>query len=170
MMKIQGKAIPFNENDIVPMGITVPQSGTYSLAIAAVDGLFTPSTQNIYLEDKLNNVMHNLKQNPYSFTANSGKDANRFVLRYTDQLLATNTFAIDAANVFVVSAEDLKVKSSGVEIKSIRVFDMLGKELSNMENINKLEVNLTNIQKNKASLILQITLTNGAVFSKKTIY
>ena len=46
------------------------------------DGLFVG--QNIYLEDKLLNVIYDLRTTPYSFTATEGIVENRFVIRYTN--------------------------------------------------------------------------------------
>lgn len=44
------------------------------------------SNQNIYLEDKVLGVIHDLRQNPYSFTGTSGILNDRFVLRYNEHL------------------------------------------------------------------------------------
>jgi hypothetical protein len=41
----------------------------------------------MYIIDKLNNKVHNLKQSSYSFTTEKGTFNDRFVLRYTDKTL-----------------------------------------------------------------------------------
>jgi hypothetical protein len=170
IMKIQGRSIPFDENDRVPMGIKVPQNGNYSIAIGAVDGFFTDVNQNIYLEDNLTNIIHDLRLNPYNFSATTGNYPNRFVLRYTNETLGQDDPSTDEANLWVISLEALAVKSTKNEIESVRVFDVLGRELANYPKVNSYEISLTNIQKNNAGLIIQVTLSNGTMISKKIIY
>lgn len=169
-MRIQGKTLPFDQNDKVPLGFKVPQNGTYTIALAAVEGFFTNTNQTIYLEDKQTNIIHDLRQNPYLFSALSGLDLNRFILRYTNETLSVDDFNTNEATVLVISANELSVKSTKNEIKSVRVYDILGRELANYPNVNGYEVSLTKIQKNNSGLIIQVTLTNGAVISKKAIY
>ena len=37
---IQGKGLPFVDNDVIPLGYKAARRGSYSVAIAAVDGVF----------------------------------------------------------------------------------------------------------------------------------
>ena len=170
LMKIQGRTLPFDQEDRVPMGIKVPQNGNYTIGIAAVDGFFTDTNQNIYLEDKVTNIIHDLRQNPYSFTANTGNYPNRFVLRYTNETLGGDDLVTDEANLWVISSDALSVKSTKNTIQSVRVFDVLGRQLAYYPNVEGYEVPLNTIQKNNAGLIIQVTLSNGTVVSKKAIY
>lgn len=167
---IQGRSLPFNNNDHVPLGITTVQAGTYSIGLNTIDGLFLAANQGIYVEDKTTNIIHNLKTNPYSFTSAVGTFHNRFVLRYTNETLGNDDFIYDASSVWVSSTNELTVKSSKTEIQSVRVFDILGRELANFPNVNGFEIPLTKIQKNNSGLIIQVTLKNGIVINKKTIY
>ena len=79
---IQGRALPFNETDKVPLGYKTAIEGTFEISIAKVDGLF--ATQNVFVEDKVTNIIHNLKNGSFSFTTGIGVFNDRFVLRYTD--------------------------------------------------------------------------------------
>ena len=169
-MTIQGRALPFDQQDRVPMGIKVPQNGNYSIGIGILDGFFLSESQNIYLQDLENNIIHNLRENPYSFTANAGNYPNRFVLRYTNETLGGDDLTIDESNLWVYSSDVLSVKSTKNTIQSVRVFDVLGRHLAYYPNVNSYEVPLTTIQKNKAGLIIQITLSNGTIVNKKAIY
>ena len=169
-MKIQGRTLPFDQEDLVPMGIKVPQNGNYTIGIAAVDGFFTDTNQNIYLEDKVTNIIHDLRQNPYSFTAEAGNYPTRFLLRYTNETLGGDDLVTDEANLWVISSDVLSVKSTKNEIQSVRVFDVLGRQLAYYPNIEGYEVPLNTIQKNNAGLVIQVTLSNGTVISKKAIY
>ena len=170
IMKIQGRTLPFDQEDRVPMGIKVSQNGNYTIGIGAVDGFFTNGNQNIYLEDKVTNIIHDLRQNPYSFTTEAGNYPNRFVLRYTNETLGGDDLVVDDANIWVYSSDVLSVKSTKNTIQSVRVFDVLGRHLAYYPNVDGYEVPLTTIQKNNAGLIIQVTLSNGSVISKKAIY
>jgi hypothetical protein len=169
-MKIQGRSLPFDDNDRVPMGIKVPQNGNYTIGIGALEGFFTDNNQNIYLEDLEYNIIHDLRANPYSFTATAGNHANRFVLRYKNETLGGDDIIADESNLWVISSETLSVKSTKIEIQSVRVFDVLGRELAFYPNVNSYEIPLTKIQKNNSGLIIQVTLSNGTTISKKVIY
>jgi len=86
---IQGRALPFSNEDQVPLGYKSTLNDTFSIRIDHFDGLF--ENQNIYIEDRLLNIVHDLKQSPYVFTSGIGTFDDRFVLRYNNGLLSTNT-------------------------------------------------------------------------------
>jgi len=79
---IQGRQLPFNKSDVIPLGIKTIASGRYSIGIGALDGIFTSTSQNIYLEDKVTGKIQNLKTKPYSFSTGIGTFNNRFKLRF----------------------------------------------------------------------------------------
>lgn len=169
-MTIQGRTLPFDNQDKVAMGIKVPQSGNYSIGIGVVDGFFTETNQNIYLQDLENNIIHDLRQNPYNFTAVTGNHPNRFILRFTNETLSSDDPTIDEANLWVITSDILSVKSTKNTIQSVRVFDVLGRHLAYYSNVESYEVPLTKIQKNNAALIIQVTLSNGSIVNKKVIF
>ena len=74
--KIQGRALPFVDTDIIPLGFNSPSSGNFSIAIHAVDGLF--ENQTVYLKDNLLSFVHDLTNSPYSFTSDLGEFNDRF--------------------------------------------------------------------------------------------
>ena len=166
---IQGRTLPFDNNDQIPLGVTAPNDGMYTIALSLVDGRFLNTDQNIYIEDKLLNKIHDIKAAPYHFTIEAGTNENRFVLRYTNETLGNNDFLNDNS-VLVVSNTNLSVVSTKNTIQSVLVFDVLGRLLVNKQNVNSLEVPLHEVQKNNAPLVVQITLTNGTKVNKKVVY
>ena len=169
-MKIQGRSLPFDDNDKVPLGIKVPQDGSYTIGIGALEGFFTDPNQNIYLEDLEDNIIHNLREAEYTFTSVAGRFTNRFILRYTNETLGSDDLIADESNLWIISSEHLSVKSTKNEISSIRIFDVLGRELAYYPKVNSYEISLNKIQKNNAGLIVQVTLSNGSIINKKVIY
>ena len=168
-MIIQGKRIPFDVNDTIPMGIQTPVSGTYKIAIATVDGLFTGATQIVYLEDKLLNVIHNLKATPYQFTENQGIINDRFVLRYTENGLSNNDYNY-SNDIKVFTNNGINIISTKENIKDVIIYDVLGKTLLDRKNISKHEVILNDLRPTTNVLIVKVTLENNKVVMKKVIY
>lgn len=166
---IQGRALPFDDTDVVPMGMQLLSAGNYTVALAHLDGLFA-GNQDIYLEDRLLNIVHNLKDSPYSFTSNAGIFTDRFVIRYTNETLSNPDFIEDVNAVFISSKEGITVTSKIENIQEIEVYDLLGRKLYQNKNIDSQTHLIQSIQKNNSGLILTITLENGKKVIKKTIY
>ena len=169
-MSIQGRALPFNVNDRVNLGVTIPQDGTYNIAISALDGLFETTNQNIYIEDLENNIIHNLKDSPYTFTAAAGNITTRFILRYTENRLSNDDLDDLNNNIFVIANDYLSVKSTSLKIKSITIHDILGRIISDKKNVNSNEISFGNIQKSNTTLLVKIQLINGQTITKKVIF
>lgn len=166
---IQGRPLPFDDQDVVPMGINIVAEGNHIIAIKKVDGIFS-GEQNIYLEDKYLNITHDLKQSPYSFTSSKGIFKDRFVLRYTTNSLNNPSFETEANSVIVFSSNNiLSVKSLEKNIQSIEVFDVLGRVLIKDENVDSQLYNSSNMFNIGETLILKIKLDNGSDIIKKTI-
>ena len=164
---IQGRSVPFDQNDQVPLVVKVPISGSFTIFIKKIDGLL--NNQYIYLEDKLLNVMHDLRTAPYTFTAVQGENLDRFVLRYTNQILSTDeNMYSDQVTIFV--NDQINVKSTGQLIKGISVYDILGKTLIDRKNINQQETTLTELKPTTGVLITKVKLENDVVVTKKIIY
>jgi hypothetical protein len=164
---IQGRALPFDVNDEIPIGINITAAGNYKIGIAGTDGLFT--TQNIYLKDEFLNSIYDIKSNPYEFTSEIGSFNNRFKIVYTTNPLSNPHFEIDNS-ISVISNDVIKVKSSNEIIDSIVVYDVVGRKLKSYETINSKEATLTNLIKNNTTLLLQIKLQNGTIVNEKVIY
>lgn len=166
---IQGRPVPFDNADLVPLGVSIPTAGTYTIAIAFVDGLFSDANQDIFVEDKVLNTIHNLRQAPYSFTSATGIVNDRFVLRYTNQTLGNNNFELNQNVVVATQNHQLSITSQVEKMKSVVVYDMLGREIANQQNVNNNDVVLTNIMARNQALIVKITLENGVVETRKII-
>lgn len=164
---IQGRALPFVATDKVKLGVNIPVAGAYKIAIGAVDGLFTEN-QPIYLEDKLLDVIYDLRAAPYDFTSVDGKFDDRFVLRYTSANLGGSDF--NAANAVIVTTNQnmIHISAHSENINQVHVFDLLGRQLYSNSSLNTLSHSIANIARNQA-LIIKIKLNNGSVISNKII-
>ena len=166
---IQGRALPFDETDTVPLGYRSKEEMNLNISIDQTDGVL--ATQNIYIEDKLLNVIHNIKDTPYAFTTEAGTFDNRFVLRYTDKTLGNTDFeGVNSSVVISKDKNELKIKSEIEIIKRIVVYDLLGKKVFEKEAVNSTEFRSSAIGFSQQIGIVKVTLDNGQVISKKVIF
>ncbi|GLB52808.1 hypothetical protein NBRC110019_18480 [Neptunitalea chrysea] len=170
---IQGKAVPFLNTDTVPLGFLAATSGSYTIAINEVDGLFADGTQSeIYLEDTYLNIIHDLHNTPYSFTVSqAGRYDDRFILRYTDASAPMSSENFENSNTIkVVSiSEQIKVVSDNQPITHITTFDNSGRRLLDVDGDYNTTVQFS-LKKNTTSLLLKITTSDGATTTRKIIH
>ncbi len=163
---IQGRSLPFDGADIVPLAFKTDVSGMYTISIDQVDGLFS-GTQNIYLFDSETGTETNLKTSAYTFNAEVGADHSRFSLRFQNTL-SVNDPKLNDNNISVYkSHEIIYVNSSLTPIKGIKVFDLLGRLVVEQKNINSntSTINLNN--RTNQVFVAKITTSDNNVVSKK---
>jgi hypothetical protein len=165
---IQGRALPFDENDEVPIGITVPTAGNYKIAVAGVDGIFD-GTQDFYLKDNLLNTIHNIKEMPYQFNSVSGMINDRFKIVYRNASLGIDDI-IKENDIKVISNENISVISKNHIMESVTVYNVLGQNIMSYEEINADKTTLLSLQKNNTTLILKIKFQDGQTVIRKVIY
>ncbi|MEO7172736.1 fibronectin type III domain-containing protein [Flavobacterium sp.] len=164
---IQGRALPFDMNDEVSIGVNIPAQGNYTIAIAGVDGLF--NTQNIYLKDNLLNITHDIKVSPYQFTSTLGVINDRFKIVYINNALGNPDYSFEN-NIKVMVNNEVAVSSNNLQIESIVAYNVLGQKLATYNNINGNYFTLSNLRKNNTTLLLKIKLQTGEIVTRKIIY
>lgn len=168
---IQGRALPFDETDEVPLGYKTTIAGDFTIAIAQTDGLL--AAQEIFLEDKITKSIKNLKVSHYTFSSEAGTYNNRFVLRFinANKTFGTNNF--DALrNTVLVSNKNKQIKiNSSVEIiDKVQVYDLLERPIYQKMNVNTTEFLISNLVSNHQALVVKIILQNGQTVTKKVVY
>ena len=165
---IQGRSLPFDITDEVPLNISFTTAGNYKIVIDHLDGFF--NTQDIFLKDNSLNVIHNLKTAPYEFTTTTGNFNNRFVLVYRNSSLDKPEFDLAQNQVFVLNqSEKLLVKSIEENLKTVVVYDLLGREIHRATNIQNKEYPITGLLATEQTLLIQIELENGVKTTKKAM-
>jgi hypothetical protein len=163
---IQGRSLPFEETDKVPLGYKTTIKGSFTITINQKDGLF--ATQNIFIEDKLLNVIHDLNQSSYNFTTEVGNFNDRFVLRYTNKTLGTQSFDKSEKIVMVSNKnKQITINSSGERIDKVQIYDLLGKTIYQKGNILATDFVTSTLVTNHQALLIKITLQNGAILTRK---
>jgi hypothetical protein len=169
-LSIQGRSLPFADTDTVPLGYSINVAGNATITVDHVEGVFLGG-QNIYLQDNLLQIVHDVKTTPYNFTSEAGTFNDRFVLLYIDESLDVHDFELNNSNVLISKkGNELKIKSELENIKQITVFDLLGRKVFEKNAINNTEVRMSNIALNNQMGIVKVTLANGQEISKKIIF
>jgi hypothetical protein len=166
-LSIQGRVFPFEVDDVVQLGYISTVSGDFSIMIENYDGIF--NNQNIYLRDKLLNIDHDLKSMPYAFGSTSGTFNDRFEIRYTSALLNSLSYANKDEIVVISKDRKIEIFSSLDKIMSINVFDVLGREIVDVNNVNSRDFEIKTELLNRQSIILKIKLENGKLYYKKLL-
>ena len=168
-MIIQGRPLPFNPADTVPLVFRTNIAGNYTIAIDHVDGLFTGS-QAIYLKDNLTGAVQNLKEAAYTFATETGTFNNRFEIMYINNVLGTHAPSITANEVIVYKQDKaLNIISGNAVIDDVAIFDTRGRLIYNMNNVNASSFTVEGLQAEEQVIIVEITTDKGKV-SKKVIY
>lgn len=165
----QGRALPFNSTDELPIGYRTNVAGTFTIDLPLVDGLFTD--QDVYLEDKLLNVIHDLKSGAYSFTTETGTFDTRFVLRFTTSALSTTIPVFNENAVVVYKNENtINVQTSNIIMKSVKIFDLRGRMILAKDNINSSKTEISDLDASQQVLLVQVTSKDNVTVTKKIVY
>ncbi|PZX92140.1 hypothetical protein DOS84_16480, partial [Flavobacterium aquariorum] len=168
-LSIQGRALPFDILDQVPLGFKTTIEGTFSINIDQVDGIL--ASLPIFLEDKLTGTIVDLKKGAYSFSTATGTFDDRFVLRYIDRSIVNNFPNINLEKVLVsVKNHQIKINSFDQTIENVTIYDLSRRKLYEKDNINSNEFNVPDFSSTNQFLMVQIRLKNGKIVTDKIIY
>jgi hypothetical protein len=166
---IQGKALPIDELDIVPIGYRTDISGEFTINLSKVDGYFT--NKPIYIEDKTTNTIRNLKDGSYTFLSEKGTFDNRFVLRYTNDNLSKTLIEKLSKDILIYKKNDcIKIKSLNKNIEEITILDLIGNQLLKKKNINSNQYTTLDLPSENQILMIKIVLENKQLIVKKIVY
>ncbi|GGK31450.1 hypothetical protein GCM10007962_27340 [Yeosuana aromativorans] len=170
---IQGKAASsINTDEVINLGfktsIDVPT--LYTLSVAKKEGGFLTNNP-IYLKDNLTNTLHDLTSCDYTFTSEVGEFNKRFEIVFSNKALATDDFNLDDSALKISQIGDSQVRfkaSSNLTIKTVSIFDLLGRQLYALSGSHNEETyNLPKLK--NAVFIAKVKLSNGSSITKKGI-
>jgi hypothetical protein len=168
---IQGRALPFDTSDLVPLGYKIPIAGNYSISMPLTDGLFADGSVGVYLEDHLLNVVHDLRSGAYDFVSEVGTFDSRFVVRYSNSTLAVNPFALTENSVVVYKQnETIQIETAAVKMKSVQIYDVRGRLILERSHINASHAAFEGVGVAHQVLLVQIISIDGSVVNKKIIF
>ncbi|MFV0153820.1 Ig domain-containing protein [Empedobacter falsenii] len=161
---IQGRG-DFNNEDSFDLTFNVKKAGTYQINLEKFEGVF--ENQNIYLVDKKLDKVFNLNElKYYSFDTKAGEINDRFSINYQNKTLSTNDLSKKG---LVIYAQNKQITISSKEsIKSIKLVDISGRQLQNIQNVNTKSYVL-NLNVNPQVVVVVIENDKGKTESRKVI-
>ena len=168
-LTINGKALPFDDTDIIPLGYQAPAQGQFTIALNTVDGLFAYSDQNIYLEDTELNIIHDLKANPYIFTTDLGVFKERFLLRFTSETLSIVDQEIMTNVDIRALSQTIEATSTQSFIKTFELFDITGRLIHKKLNVENINYSYPTNNLSSGTYVVTVSLANGGTLSKKVM-
>lgn len=171
-LTIQGRALPFDENDEIPLGYRIEVAGKFTINIDETDRVL--ANQDIFIEDKLTNKTVNLKSEKYTFTTEAGTFDERFVLRYTNKTLGKEEVELNDGIIALYSNNYktfiIRNNTKDASVNAVGLSNMLGQNIANWEVDDSEQINIQIPIKNISPgiYIVKIKTTKGD-FSKKII-
>ncbi|MEL1255691.1 T9SS sorting signal type C domain-containing protein [Flavobacterium sp. DGU38] len=166
---IQGRALPFTDTDLVPLGYRSTVAGDFTIAIDHADGNL--ATQRVYLEDKQTGMLNELTAGNYTFNTKAGTFNDRFVLKYANRTLGAGDFeSVDNSVSVVAQNKTITINSAKDNLEKVLIYDLAGKQLYSKDNINNLQLIMHNLPFAQQVLLVKIIFDNGTVTTKKIVF
>lgn len=163
---IQAKG-DFVNTDVVALAFKTAVAGNFTIALSNVEGLFANNGQEVFLKDNLTNTITSLTNGNYTFATAAGDFLNRFEIVYQNTALNTNEFVL--SDVVVYANDSNVIVNAGQSIiDTVRVFDLRGRLVKELTNVNATEA-ILNMASDNQIVLVQVTSVDGAVVTKKLI-
>lgn len=125
---------------VYPLGIKTSDDGLNTITIDSLENV--PDDIEIYIHDLLDDTYHNLREGDFQFFLAAGEYLDRFELTFsTEDSLSVEEQELQSIDVYY----DNEVQSivvfnpNFVEIKSIELYNILGQNIIDIENISELD-------------------------------
>ena len=162
----------FNENQIIPLGLTVGNEGKLTIKIDALENI-SGSTE-IYIYDNVTGMYHNIRTTDFTISLASGEYRKRFSLQFSNKTLDVDENNLND-ELLVLYSNTYKVlliqnKTLDSSVNEVSLFNLLGQAVANWdvkdENQNKIQIPIKNLS--SGVYIVKLKTSIGA-YSKKII-
>lgn len=166
---IQGRALPFEATDVVPLGFKAAENGKFTISLADFDGLFAEGSVTVYLKDNELNVTHNLMESDYVFESVQGTFKERFEVVYeTDETMGASDFNDNLVQIYQQDNQ-IVVSSKTEKILSVELFDMQGRNIHSNKKVNANIYQIQSASFGTQVLVVRVQTQNGEILTKKVI-
>jgi hypothetical protein len=169
---IQGRALPFDKTDKVPLGFKTTIEGAFEIAINETDGIFI--NHKIYLEDRKTGVLHDLKKGSYSFVTAQGEFNDRFVLRFMplQKPMPQQEVVENGLQQFQIAVQEnrLYLSSNMGNLSTVLIYDLKGRLVYQKSQINKQQIAISDLLPKHQILIVKTVFTNAANRIDKIVF
>ena len=91
-------------------------------------------------------------------------------MRFNDAALSTEDFEVFSNGITISGKDKIHIKSDKEKLKHVVVYDVLGRTITDTNNINNQSFEIESINKSNAILLLKITLSNEKTVYRKIIF
>ncbi|OJX52242.1 MAG: hypothetical protein BGO88_16960 [Flavobacterium sp. 38-13] len=166
---IQGRSLPFSINDVVPLSFKTNVSGSYSISIDHLDGLFE-ANQDVFLKDNQTGQIHNLKIAAYNFVTESGNFTNRFEIVYR-AALGMETPTINSNSIVVYKKNEmLYIDAGNYMMEKIEIYDVSGRLIYSKSEVDDTKTVISNLSVANQVLLVKIVTSENGTATKKMVY
>lgn len=172
----------FDTSKYYPFGMFLSNSGEIEIALVALENFETEI--DVFVYDSLLNTFTSINDSNYINTISKGEYLDRFYITFTDNsnLIAIASGSNNALSIseneihqttlnYLNGSKELLIKTNTVlNLKSAKVYDVLGKKLIDIQNINSdyIKIPLSGINTN-STLIVSLSTEDGKVLNKRII-
>jgi len=168
-LAIQGRALPLDYSDVVPLGYSSTIKGDFTIAIDNADGDL--ANHSIFLEDKTLGTTTNLSQGDYKFTTAVGTFNDRFVLRYTNKTLGTGDFETTEDAVLVgIQNKTITINATKENINTVYIYDISGKLLYTKKKVSDTQLTINNLGISNQVIFVKVILENEHINTVKSMF
>lgn len=169
----------FNNTKYYPLGIFLSNSGEIEIALTALENFDSPI--DVFIYDSILNTFTSINDSRYIKTLTKGNYLDRFFITFTDNSIMLNIASVtnNALSVtenelketsfnYIKSTKELVIKTnSAINLKEVSIYDILGKKLLNVRNLNSdyIKIPLSSIKTN-SSLIVSLLTEDGKQVNK----
>ncbi len=154
----------FNTDEKVNVTANFLADGNYTIGLAQKEGIFAGS-QKIYLKDNVTGTETELTAGDYSFAATAGLQNDRFTVYFKFVVLGNSDVTVNQSIIYV-SGNTVHAKAK-TKIAALEVYDMSGKVIKKLTNINSDKASLPMTYTGVA--LVKMVLENGETVTKKII-
>lgn len=172
----------FNTTKYYPLGMYLSNSGEIEIALIALENFDSPI--DVFIYDSVLNTFTSINDSRYIKTLTNGNYLDRFYITFTDNsslidiasgtnnaLSLTENDLKETSFSYIKSTKELVIKTnSSINLKEVSFYDVLGKKLLNVRNLNSdyIIIPLSNI-KTSSSLIVSLLTEDGKQVNKHII-
>lgn len=162
----------FDETKQYPLGLFLSNPGEIKIELDILENF--EQDISVYVYDALLDTYDLINESSFTFDSSSGDHIDRFYIAFSNSNLPANSgLSVNDLSTeknvkihYIYHTNELIVNSKS-NIKSIEIFDISGKKLEGIFNINSTEKKFMLTEKNQ--IILVNIITENTFFSKKVL-
>ena len=172
----------FNNNKYYPFGMFLQNSGQIKIRLMALENFDSPI--DVFIYDSEVGTFTSINNSDYVKSISNGEYLDRFYITFTnnseiinvgsssDNSLSLNENDLHLTSFnYIKSSKELMIKTnSALNLSEISLYDILGKKLMNVQNINSNQIKLPLASLNtSSSLIVSLLTDDGKQMNKHII-